>query len=122
MRRLFSAVLLLAGCADAPAYDVIIRGGTVYDGSGGAPVVADIAIAGDSIVMIGDLAAATAPLVVDATGLAVTSRRAWARPYRYRGGSRRISSTSPSIRSSAADSCTTALRPNRCAWEACASR
>src|SRR5687768_15317470 len=72
MRRL-ALVILVAGCAAGPpAFDVIIRGGTVYDGSGSAPLRADIAITGDSIVQIGgDLAAAQAPLVIDATGLAV---------------------------------------------------
>jgi len=36
-----------------PAYDVVIRGGTIYDGSGKAPVVGDLAIRGDRIVAIG---------------------------------------------------------------------
>ncbi|UKK83393.1 D-aminoacylase [Sphingopyxis sp. BSN-002] len=36
-----------------PAYDVVIRGGTIYDGSGKAPVVGDLAIKGDRIVAIG---------------------------------------------------------------------
>ena len=36
-----------------PAYDVVIRGGTLYDGSGGAPVVGDVAVRGDRIVAIG---------------------------------------------------------------------
>ena len=60
---------LLAACG--PRYDVVIRGGTVYDGSGGAPVVADVAILGDSIVAVGDLGGARARLTVDAHGLAV---------------------------------------------------
>jgi N-acyl-D-amino-acid deacylase len=65
-------MMLVAGCAASPpAFDVVIRGGTVYDGSGGAPLRADVGIIADSIVEIGDLAAAHAPLVVDATGLAV---------------------------------------------------
>ena len=37
----------------APAYDVVLAGGTVVDGTGGTPMVADVAIAGDSIVAIG---------------------------------------------------------------------
>jgi N-acyl-D-amino-acid deacylase len=71
--RCLALVILVAGCAAGPpAFDVIIRGGTVYDGSGRAPLRADIAITADSIVQIGgDLAAAQAPLVIDATGLAV---------------------------------------------------
>src|SRR5688572_5509199 len=54
-----------------PVYDVLIKGGTVYDGSGRAPVRADVAIKGDRIVAIGNLRGAQAQTVVDATGLAV---------------------------------------------------
>jgi N-acyl-D-amino-acid deacylase len=52
-------------------YDVIIRHGTVYDGSGGKSFVADVAIQGDTIVAIGDLANATASTEIEAMGLAV---------------------------------------------------
>lgn len=44
---------MLDGCAIAQRYDVIIRGGQVIDGTGAAPVAADIAIEGDRIVQIG---------------------------------------------------------------------
>ena len=75
MRRHISLLLgaiALAGCAAGPAtYDVIIRNGTVYDGSGGAPFRADVGLVGDSIVAVGDLAAARARVEVDADGLAV---------------------------------------------------
>ncbi|MDQ8160192.1 MAG: D-aminoacylase [Gemmatimonadota bacterium] len=64
------SALLLAGCAAPPAYDVVIRGGTIYDGSGGAPVTGDLAILGDSIVMVG-VVPGTGRMEVDATGLAV---------------------------------------------------
>jgi N-acyl-D-amino-acid deacylase len=53
------------------SYDVLLRGGTIYDGSGGAPRVADIALVGDRIAAIGDLGAAPARRVIDARGLAV---------------------------------------------------
>ena len=55
----------------APGYDVIIRGGNVYDGSGAAPVRADVGLRGDQIVTIGDLSQARAASEVDASGLAV---------------------------------------------------
>jgi N-acyl-D-amino-acid deacylase len=55
----------------APEYDVIIRGGNVYDGSGAAPVRADVGLRGDQIVTIGDLSQAKAASDVDASGLAV---------------------------------------------------
>jgi N-acyl-D-amino-acid deacylase len=66
--------LLSSSCAGKrpePPFDVVVRGGTVYDGSGGAPRVADIGIRGDQIAHIGDLSSAQAARVVDATGLAV---------------------------------------------------
>lgn len=52
-------------------FDVIIRGGTVYDGSGGRPRKADVGIKGDKVVAIGDLRLAKAALIVDAAGMAV---------------------------------------------------
>ncbi len=65
--------ILFASSASSPAadYDVIMRGGTVYDGSGGKPRVADIGIRGDLIAAIGDLSKASAARVLDARGLAV---------------------------------------------------
>jgi N-acyl-D-amino-acid deacylase len=54
-----------------PSYDVVIRGGTVYDGTGAAGVRADVAIHGDRIAAVGDLPETAAAVVVDATGLAV---------------------------------------------------
>jgi len=84
MRALPSIVLaccglLLSACASTPlpppsealTYDVILRGGTVYDGSGGAPFVADVAIQGDTLAAVGDLPGARGRLEVDARGLAV---------------------------------------------------
>lgn len=65
-------VIALAACERAPAYDVVIRGGTVYDGSGGAPVVADVAIVGDSIVAVAPSLPGKGREEVDATGLAVS--------------------------------------------------
>src|SRR2546426_12240593 len=56
--------------ADAP-FDVIIKGGTVYDGTGGGGHVADVAIRGDRIAGVGDFAKASAKKIVDARGLAV---------------------------------------------------
>jgi N-acyl-D-aspartate/D-glutamate deacylase len=53
------------------SYDILIRGGRVYDGSGKAPVDADIAIADGHIVDIGRIAGESKS-VIDAKGLAVT--------------------------------------------------
>src|SRR5881392_2661578 len=52
-------------------FDLIIKDGTVYDGSGAEPKQADLAIRGDRIVGIGDFKAAKAKAVIDAQGLAV---------------------------------------------------
>jgi N-acyl-D-amino-acid deacylase len=54
------------------AHDLIIRNGTVVDGTGAAPRRADVAIDGDHITLIGDLSDATAREEIDATGLVVT--------------------------------------------------
>jgi len=51
--------------------DLLIRGGTVYDGSGGEPFIGDVAITGDRIVAVGQFAGA-ADRVIEAEGLAVT--------------------------------------------------
>ena len=73
-RRRAGALLLvlLAGCATEPRYDLIIRNGTLYDGRGRPPVVGDIAVEGDRIAALGELADATARREIDATGLAVS--------------------------------------------------
>ena len=64
-------VLSLSGCARAPKYDVVIRHGTIYDGSGAAGKVSDLAILDDRIAAIGDLSAERGREEVDATGLDV---------------------------------------------------
>jgi N-acyl-D-amino-acid deacylase len=73
--RSFAAfAALVAAALPAPAaetYDVLIRGGTVYDGSGKVPKRADVALKGDRVAAVGDLGDATAKVVIDAKGLAV---------------------------------------------------
>jgi N-acyl-D-amino-acid deacylase len=54
-----------------PHFDIIIKGGTVYDGTGGEARVTNIAIRGDRIAGVGDLAKASATTTIDARGLAV---------------------------------------------------
>ena len=77
LRCVVSTLLLglaLVACRStppAPRYDVIIRGGAVYDGRGGVPQVADVAISGDRIAAIGALGDATGASEIDARGLAV---------------------------------------------------
>ena len=69
-----SAVLLLlvtVGSVWSQQFDVVIKGGTVYDGSGGDGKQIDVAIKGDRIVQLGNLPDAKAAKVIDAAGLAV---------------------------------------------------
>jgi N-acyl-D-amino-acid deacylase len=82
-RFLALALLLSFACrpadaADPPsaskpgaAFDLLIRGGTLYDGTGRDGVRADVGIRGDRIAAIGDLKGSQAQRIVDATGLAV---------------------------------------------------
>ncbi len=54
-----------------PQYDLLIRNGTIYDGSGGAPFVGDVAVNGDIIAAMGQLPDAGGRVELDAKGLAV---------------------------------------------------
>ncbi|MGH2370801.1 MAG: D-aminoacylase, partial [Chloroflexota bacterium] len=58
-------------------YDLVIRSGTIYDGSGGPPFVGDIAIQGDAIAVVAPAGLRRADgdrgrLEIDGRGLAVT--------------------------------------------------
>ena len=73
---LLLALLILFPCTSpsqpqSSTFDVLIKNGIVYDGTGSAPINADVAIQGDRIVAIGDLKNAQARTVIDARGLAV---------------------------------------------------
>ena len=80
MKRLALLVALLVACtsrthtAPAPAalHDVIIRGGTVYDGTGAPGRSADVAIDNQKITLVGNLKDRRAKQEIDARGLAVT--------------------------------------------------
>lgn len=52
-------------------FDVIIKNGTVYDGTGRPAAKVDIGIRGDRIAAIGNLSRAAAPMILDAKGMAV---------------------------------------------------
>jgi N-acyl-D-amino-acid deacylase len=57
--------------AEAPTYDLLIRDGVIYDGSGGEAYRGEVAISGDKVVAVGRSLPGTAKHVVDAKGLAV---------------------------------------------------
>jgi len=65
--------LAIAGVAQSrtKSFDVIIKNGTVYDGTGRPARRADVGIEKDRISVVGDLSRATAPTIVDAQGFAV---------------------------------------------------
>lgn len=67
-----ACLLLLFACETEPAYDLIIRNGLIYDGSGGAAIRADLAINADTIAFIGDLSEAKGAQEIDVQGLAVS--------------------------------------------------
>jgi N-acyl-D-amino-acid deacylase len=77
VRGLFALLAVsLAGCAanarePRPAYDTVIRGGTIYDGSGGAPYTGDVAIKGDRIAAVAPRIPGKGRSELDARGLAV---------------------------------------------------
>ncbi|MGQ0659529.1 N-acyl-D-amino-acid deacylase family protein [Sphingosinicella sp.] len=76
MRRLLARLALIAALVApnpgwAQGYDVVIRGGTIYDGRGGAPYVGDVAIRGDRIARVARRIPGRGRQEVDARGLAV---------------------------------------------------
>ena len=58
----------VAACTSPVSYDVILRGGSIYDGSGEKPYIGDVAFDGDRIAAIGDIGEATAPIEIDVKG------------------------------------------------------
>ena len=73
---LLALLLVIEGRSDQssqppPKFDVLIKGGTVYDGTGEQGRAADVVIRGDRIAGVGDFKEASAKTVVDAHGLAV---------------------------------------------------
>src|SRR5256886_5720781 len=63
--------VLLSPRATAANYDLVIRNGTIYDGSGAAPFSGAVAISGDTIAAISKLTDARGKTEIDARGLAV---------------------------------------------------
>jgi N-acyl-D-amino-acid deacylase len=70
-RSLLATSILLRSCAFAQDLDLIIRGGSLVDGSGSVAVKADIGIAGDRIVFVGSSKGRKAKREIDADGLVV---------------------------------------------------
>jgi len=64
-------LFLLVTACQTQKFDIVIRGGTVYDGSGSPGVARDVGINADTIAFIGDLSGATGKTEINAAGLAV---------------------------------------------------
>jgi N-acyl-D-amino-acid deacylase len=74
MRKILLATafsITLFACKQEIKYDSIIRNGVIYDGNGGAPYKADIAVNADTIAFIGDLKDAKGKSETDARGMAI---------------------------------------------------
>lgn len=67
----FLSAFAVVFVANAQQYDVLLRNGRVYDGTGNPWYIADIAIQGDSIAAVGKLPREIARTVIDLGGLAV---------------------------------------------------
>ncbi len=75
MIRFFFTLIVLTlfqTCVAQKQYQLIIRQGNIYDGSGAQSFVADLAIDADTIAVIGDLSTAKGKTEIDAKGLAVS--------------------------------------------------
>ncbi|MEJ2547164.1 MAG: D-aminoacylase [Gemmatimonadota bacterium] len=69
---LVTVVPWISACGvDSDPHDVIVRGGLVYDGLGGPPIVADVAIDDDTVSAIAAPGSLEGALEIDAAGLAV---------------------------------------------------
>jgi N-acyl-D-amino-acid deacylase len=55
----------------APPFDLVIRGGTVLDGTGAPPFAADVGVVGDTIAALGEIGPEQGRRVIDAAGLHV---------------------------------------------------
>ena len=66
---IFLAVTFFAGCTK---YDTIIRNGNIYDGTGGKPYLADLAIQGDKIAKIAPNIPERGKEEIDGSNMAVT--------------------------------------------------
>jgi len=67
----FTGLTVLAGCGGGGDFDVVIRGGTVVDGTGRPMFAADVGIRNDRILAVGDLHDVRSGEEIDATGLFV---------------------------------------------------
>lgn len=70
--NLILVILFADGCASPQTFDILIKSGTVIDGSGGDSFMADVGIKADTIAALGDLSGATGKTIIDAHGMVVS--------------------------------------------------
>ena len=68
---LLIVLISLDSCKSKQNFDTIIRSGLIYDGNGGEPYTADLAINADTIAFIGDLKNSSSKNEINASGMAV---------------------------------------------------
>lgn len=71
LKALVPALLILFGCSGPDTYDIIIRNGSIADGSGFPAYMGDIGIMSDTIAAIGNLGKARGKTEIDASGMTV---------------------------------------------------
>lgn len=72
MKSGYIALFILLLSCQSPSYDLIIKSGTIYDGSSSDPFIGDIGIISGKIATIGNLSDAKTEKIIDAEGLAVS--------------------------------------------------
>ncbi|MGB0543067.1 MAG: N-acyl-D-amino-acid deacylase family protein [Longimicrobiales bacterium] len=68
---LLAAAILATGCGRAPTADVVLRGGTIIDGTGRSAFVGDVAVTDGTIAAVGDIGALRGTEEIDVTGRVV---------------------------------------------------
>jgi len=71
LKALVPVLLILFGCSGPDTYDIIIRNGSIADGSGFPAYMGDIGIMSDTIAAIGNLGKARGKTEIDASGMTV---------------------------------------------------
>jgi len=69
--KYFLLLAIVSSCSSPTNYDILIKNGTIADGSGNQTYVGDVGINADTIAAVGDLKNAKGNLEIDATGLVV---------------------------------------------------
>ena len=68
----FGGALVGLSCSTGSEYDVVIRNGAIYDGSGNPPFVGDLVIKNDTVALVGKAGDLRGNIEIDATGMAVS--------------------------------------------------